>query len=85
MGQYLFFVIPAGVMNLSIKFVFLKNYRYGDSKDKERMVLQVLRKRESEMDGKMSLMRRVEHDGGRDRGNRKEISGTVGKRSGCCT
>ena len=58
--------------NLSIKFVSLKNDRYGDSKDKERMVLQVLRKRESEMDGKMSLMRRVEHDGGRDGGDRKE-------------
>ena len=36
------------------------------------MVLQVMRKRESEMDGKMPCMRGMEYDGGGDRGDRKE-------------
>ena len=38
--------------------------RYGNSEDKDGVVLQVMRKREFEMDGKMPSLWRVEYDGG---------------------
>ena len=45
---------------------------YGDSEDKDSVVLQGVWKRKSEVDGEMPCMRRMEYYGGRDSGDRKE-------------
>ena len=45
---------------------------YGDSEDKDSVVLQGVWKRKPEMDGKMPCMRRMEYDGRGDSGDRKE-------------
>ena len=47
---------------------------YGDSEDKDSVVLQGVWKRESEMDGKVPSVRGVEHYGGGDGGDGKEAA-----------
>ena len=49
-------------MQTSVLYCYKYSY-YGDSEDKDGMVLQGVRKRESEMDGQMSCLRGVEHHG----------------------
>ena len=56
--------------------------RYGNGKDKDSVVLQILRKREFEMDGQMSGLWGVEYHGGGDSGDRKEGRGAVCSRAG---
>ena len=46
--------------------------RYGNGKDKDSVVLQIVRKREFEMDGQMSGLRGMEYYGGGDCGDWKE-------------
>lgn len=45
---------------------------YGNSEDKDGLVLQILRKRELQVDGKMSGLWRMEYYGGRDGGYGQE-------------
>jgi hypothetical protein len=49
-----------------VQYLFLylhQNRDYGDSEDKECVVLQGVRKREPEMDGKVPCVRGMEYDG----------------------
>ena len=50
--QYLFFVC-----------LYIKRLIYGSNKDKDRVVLQDVWKRESEVDGQMPCVRGMEYDG----------------------
>ena len=54
------------ILCLTGQYLFLylhQNRDYGDSEDKECVVLQGVRKREPEMDGQVSCVRGVEYDG----------------------